>query len=140
MFPVYAELAKARLIAFFHAGRDIAFDNVHGTPAHFSRLIKAFPSLKLVLAHMGGFQMWEEVREEVIGKDVYIDTSFSMDYMSSHAFLQLVERHDPDLILFGTDSPWQDQKQELARLRALITDETDLEKIISLNAGTLLNL
>ncbi|MDD5493035.1 MAG: TatD family hydrolase [bacterium] len=140
MFPVYEELSKARLTAFFHAGRDIAFANVHGTPAHFARLIKAFPNLKLVLAHMGGFQMWEEVLEEIIGKDVYIDTSFCMDYMSRHAFLRLVERHDPDLILFGTDSPWQDQKQELAKLRTLITDDTDLQKIISLNASTLLDL
>lgn len=140
MFPVYEELAKARLIAFFHAGRDIAFENVHGTPAHFARLIKAFPNLKLVLAHMGGFQMWDEVLAEVIGQDVYIDTSFAMDFMSNHAFLQLVERHDPDLILFGTDSPWQDQQQELAKLRTLITDASDLEKIVSLNAINLLDL
>ncbi len=140
MFPVYEELAKARLITFFHAGRDIAFENVHGTPARFARLIAAFPGLKLVLAHMGGFEMWEEALEEIIGKDVYIDTSFAMDYMSSHAFLQLIERHDPDLILFGTDSPWQDQKQELAKLKTLISDETELEKIISLNASTLLDL
>lgn len=140
MFPLYEELAKARLIAFFHAGRDIAFENVHGTPAHFARLIKAFPNLKLVLAHMGGFQMWDEVLEEIIGKDVYIDTSFAMNYMSSHAFRQLVERHDPDLILFGTDSPWQDQKQELAKLGTLITDDSDRQKIVSLNASTLLDL
>ncbi len=140
MFPIYEELAKAKLIAFFHAGRDIAFDNVHGTPARFSKLIKAFPNLKLVLAHMGGFEMWEEVLEQIIGKDVYIDTSYSMNYMSNQAFLQLIERHDPDLILFGTDSPWQGQKEELAKLKALISDETELEKIISLNACTLLDL
>lgn len=140
MFPVYEELAKAKLIAFFHAGRDIAFKDVHGTPAHFARLIKAFPSLKIVLAHMGGFQMWEEVLEEIIGKDVYIDTSFALGFMSDHAFLQLIERHDPDLILFGTDSPWQGQKQELAKLKALISDENDLENILSLNASDLLDL
>jgi uncharacterized protein len=140
MFPVYEELAKARLIAFFHAGRDMAFRNVHGTPAHFSRLIKAFPNLKLVLAHMGGFQMWEEVREEIIGKDVYIDTSFAMNYMTSQSFLQLIERHDPDRILFGTDSPWQDQGQELAKLKILIPDTLDFEKMVSLNAMELLDL
>ncbi len=140
MFPVYEELAKARFIAFFHAGRDLAFKNVHGTPAHFARLIKAFPHLKLVLAHMGGFQMWDEVLAEISGQDVYLDTSFALNYMTSHSFLQLIERHDPDRILFGTDSPWQDQGQELAKLKMLITDTSDFDKIVSLNAMELLDL
>jgi predicted TIM-barrel fold metal-dependent hydrolase len=140
LFPLYEELAKARLIVFFHAGRDLAFKNVHGAPVHFARLIKVFPHLKMVLAHMGGFQMWDEALAEVIGQDVYLDTSFALDYMSSQSFLQLIERHDPDRILFGTDSPWQDQGQELKKLKTLITDTTDFEKIISLNAKELLDL
>ncbi|MBI5555821.1 MAG: amidohydrolase family protein [Elusimicrobia bacterium] len=60
--------------------------------------------------------------------------------MASHSFLQLIERHDPNRLLFGIDSPWQDQRQELAKLKMLITDPTAFEKMVSLNAMELLDL
>lgn len=31
---------------------------------------------KLVLAHMGGWNLWDEVEEKLVGKNVYFDTGF----------------------------------------------------------------
>ena len=140
LFPLYEQLVALDLVAFFHAGRDIAFSGVHGTPAHFARLIKSFPKLKLVLAHMGGFQMWDEVKEELLGRNVYIDTSFSMDYMGKRTFNYFLEHHDCQRVLFGTDSPWTDQSAELNQLRGIVKDEDTLSKITFTNAKELLGM
>ena len=42
-------------------------------------------------------------------------------------------------ILFGTDSPWADQQEEIRTLTALPLTQTEIENILSLNAARLLN-
>lgn len=140
MFPVYEELLQRNMIVFFHAGRDIAFSEVHGTPERFAKVIKLFPRLKIVLAHLGGFQMWEDVEKELLGKDIYLDTSFALGYMTGENFGEFLKRHNPEYILFGTDSPWRDQGQEIEKLKTIIDDKKIMEKITYANAKKLLRL
>jgi len=45
----------------------------------------------------------------------------------------------PEYILFGTDSPWQDHTEALARFRALGLGPRLEEMILSENAGRLLD-
>lgn len=138
LFPIYEELTRLNIIAFFHAGKDIGFTSVHGLPTSFSKIKELFPEMKMVLAHTGGYQMWDEVKENILGKEIYLETSFTVDYMNPEEFLSLIDNHDPNLIMFGTDSPWKDQKDQLNKIRNIILDEGMLEGILSLNAERLL--
>ena len=90
---------------------------------------------KLVLAHMGGWGCWDQVEEHIVGKDVWLDTAFSLlpirpapgtqrqpqedPPLSRQQFLRMVRRHGADRILFGTDSPWENQAETLAVLRGM---------------------
>lgn len=140
------------LIVVTHAGQDIGLpDVVHCTPAMVEEVLDEVKPDKLVLAHMGGWQMWDEVLERLCGRDVYLDTAFSygdIDYkmgaqhrfrlMDKEMFKAIVEKHGSDKILFGTDSPWSDQEQSVKDIQALgLPDETN-EKIFCKNAKKLL--
>ena len=119
-FPIYQRLSDLGLIAVFHTGFDIAypFDRICD-PVRVRRVADTFPSLKLVATHLGGWRDWDNARRHLIGQPIYIETSYSLHELPSEQARQLILDHSPGHILFGTDSPWADQSEELARWRAL---------------------
>ena len=96
---------------------------------------------KLVLAHMGGWNLWDEVEEKLVGKNVYFDTAFSFEkgipHLEKEQFLRIVEKHGADKILFATDSPWSDQGYTLERLKEFGMPEKALNFILGENAKKL---
>ena len=46
---------------------------------------------QLILAHMGGWKQWETVYSLLAGEDVYLDTSFTFDYIEESLFLKILE-------------------------------------------------
>lgn len=141
MLPIYEALFNEGLIILFHAGVDVGLPSpVHCTPERLARLLKLFPGGKIVAAHMGGHLYWEEVEKELVGKDLFLDTSFSFYKLGSEGMRRLILEHGPEKILFGTDSPWTDQKEELNRIRSLHLPQDSLKQILGLNAALLLGL
>ena len=138
--PLYAAAARHGLIAYFHAGEDIALPAVHSTPETFARLLDRHPDLTVVLAHMGGWRQWGEVQRHLAGRDVYLDTSFTLPYLGEERFAELVEAHGAHRILFGSDAPWGDLSRDLAQLGAMTFSEQDLDAILWRNAARLLGL
>ncbi len=127
------------LVSVVHAGVDVGFpDNVRCTPHQICRVVDEVAPKNLVLAHYGGFDMWEDVEELLAGKDVYLDTSFTAGYIKDEVFLNILKKHGADRILFATDSPWSGQKESLEHIRSLVVDNKDLSKILGQNAGKLL--
>ena len=99
------------LIISVHAGQDPKCpDNIHCTPAMAEEVLNEVEPEKLVLAHMGGNELWSEVEERLVGRNVYFDTGVILDRMPQEQFLRMVREHGADRIVFGTDSPWADQK------------------------------
>lgn len=140
IYPVYEQLERAGLMILFHAGIDIEIETLHGTPERFARVHEAFPGLTLILAHMGSFRMWDEVEEYLVGKNVYFDTSYVFDDIEPEQFRRIVVEHGPDKILFGTDSPWTDQVEEVARLRRCGLADEVVQQILGDNAARLFGL
>ncbi|MCP4376321.1 MAG: amidohydrolase family protein, partial [bacterium] len=68
---IYAAASDAGLIVTPHCGRDTAApDDINrASPERIARVIEKFPDLKLVCTHMGGWRMWDEVQEHLIGKN-----------------------------------------------------------------------
>lgn len=145
------------LVVLTHAGLDIGMpgkDNC--APEMVARVLEQVGPVKLVLAHMGGWRQWDRVEALLPGTGVYLDTSFSLGeitplddghyrpgdlpLLDEAAFLRMVRRFGPDRILFGTDSPWDDQETALARLRALPLEKSELDAILGGNARKLLEL
>ena len=61
LFPMYEAVIEENMIILYHAGVDIGIPSINSTPKHFVRLIDTYPDLSLILAHMGGFQQWDDV-------------------------------------------------------------------------------
>ena len=60
--------------------------------------------------------------------------------LSEQSFCALVRAFGADRILFGTDSPWADQKTEVNRIRALPLTQGEKASILSGNARQLLGI
>jgi predicted TIM-barrel fold metal-dependent hydrolase len=140
LYDFFAEI-EPDFIVMLHVGDKIVTDHNLSTPKKVAAIHAAFPKLKIIAAHMGGYRFWEEAYEVLAGKDVYIDTSSAIEYMD-HAMIQkIISRHGSERVLFGSDFPLRSPKEEyeiLDRFRWLRT--SDKENIAGLNCAKLLGL
>ena len=146
--------AELGLIVLMHAGDDIGFPGVvRCSPKMTADALKQVGDVKIVLAHMGGWKNWKEVAENLADTSAMLDTSFSLgkingeegyyspeflNLLDDDSFLQLVNAFGSDRILFGTDSPWTDQKESLKAIEKLPLSQSDLQNILYKNAEKLL--
>lgn len=139
LFPLYERIAARGLFAVFHTGFDIAYppDRICD-PIRVRRVIDAFPTLNFVATHLGGWRDWENARKYLIGQPVYVETSYSLYELPPAEARAMILAHPADRILFGTDSPWADQSEELARWRALDLPADRLAAALGGNAARLL--
>lgn len=138
MAPIYEALTRHGLAVFFHAGADIALDSVTSTPAIFARVLDAYPRLRVVLGHMGGWQQWDEVLDVLAGRDVVFETSFTLAFIGADRFLELVRAHGAERVAFGSDGPLGDVEAELQAIRALALEEDERAAILHGTAERLL--
>ena len=90
-------------------------------------------SFPFIIAHMGGWHDWQEVPEKLAGTGCYLDTSFSTGtftplpdgywqpgdekMLTPKDFTNMVRAFGADHIIFGSDSPWSDQKTAIDWIR-----------------------
>ena len=78
-----------------------------------------------------------------LGKITPLDNNFSDEFLnllSESDFMKLVSAFGCDRILFGTDSPWTDQKESLKAIEKLPLSQNDLQNILYNNAKKILDL
>ncbi len=137
--PVYEAAVERNLIVLFHAGVDIGLpEPVHAPPIRLRKVLDRHPGLRVVLAHLGGYRMWDEVEEFLVGRDCYLDTAYVLDSIDPEQFLRIVRRHGAEKVLFATDSPWGDASDELAKLAAVGLSNSELHRIRGAAAQALL--
>lgn len=103
-------------------------------------VIKRVPGVKLVLAHLGGNEMTDEVYNTLSGEDVYFDTAYILRFTKKEDFIKIASKHGYDKILFATDSPWSDIKGDVEILKSFGLSKENEEKILYKNAKKLLNI
>ena len=153
---ILTRAAELGLFVIIHAGLDVGLPgNRSATPEKIARALRQTGPIPFVCAHMGGWRCWEEAADLLAPLGVMIDTAFSLGTMTpsgdghpwkeeelrmldDEAFLRLVRCFGPDRVLFGTDSPWADQKTELDHLRSLPLAPDELSAILGGNAEKLM--
>ncbi len=131
------------LIVVIHGGLDIGLPNpIHCTPKKAASMLSQIDTdnSKIILAHMGGYDMWEDVEEYLVGKNIYLDTSYSLGKIPKEQFVRIVKNHGADRILFATDTPWGGQKETLEQIRELDFTKEELDCILYKNGLGLLGL
>lgn len=134
-------LAKEHdLIVVTHAGIDIGFRDkpVRCTPDRVLRALEKVSGVKLVLAHYGASEMEDEVYEKLAGLPVYFDTAFVLEHISKDKFLAIAQKHGYDKILFATDSPWKNIKNQVEIIKSYGLSKENQDKIFYKNALELL--
>ncbi|MBI5572970.1 MAG: amidohydrolase family protein [Elusimicrobia bacterium] len=143
MFFIYEESAKNNIILLFHIGFDIAFpDSKKAEISRLKKIVQKFPELKIVAAHTGGWRMWNEALQDIAGLDIWIETSMTLKYIEDKKiFLEILKKHPSDKIMFGTDTPWSSQLEEVKMMQEFPDISNDLkQKIFSENARKLLGV
>lgn len=129
------------LVVVTHTGNDpYSPDVVHCTVPMIVDVLEDVAPVNLVLAHMGNNQYYDEVEAELIGRDVYLDTAYSISTVEPSRLLRMIRGHGADKVLFATDVPWSPQKEDVDTLKNLGLTDEELALISHQNAQKLLKL
>lgn len=152
---ILEEAGALGLTVVTHTGDDIGFPGViKCSPAMARHALCEVGPVKLVLAHMGGWHCWEEAAQQLADTSAMLDTSFSAGtvrlrngadtavpgLMDASQMRDMIRLFGADRILFGTDSPWTDQREAVEYLNALGLTGEENENILWKNAARLLSL
>lgn len=141
---IISHCIKIGLFVVTHSGIDVGYpDPIHCTPQRILNLLSQLPyheEPKIILAHTGAYDMWNEVEEKLVGKNVYFDLAFSLDQIKSEHLMRIINNHGSDKILFATDSPWSGQREFVEIFNSLPLKKQDKENISYKNALEILSL
>ena len=152
---IFERAAALDLIVLTHAGYDIGYPGVvHCSPQMCRHVCDEIGPFKFILAHMGGWRNWDEVPELLSDTGAYIDTAFSTEefpplddgywddkstsMLDAAETVKIIRAFGSDHVLFGTDSPWSDQKQSFDFIKKLPLSQEELDNILCNNAERLL--
>ncbi len=116
------------------------------TPMLLGDIVRKYPGIDFVAAHMGGLAAPpEEIFTHLVPSgNLYLDTSNAAHTLSEKDFLHLLEMHGPEHIIFGTDWPWFDHREELEIIGRLLGmagyNSKEKEKVFYGNIAGLLGI
>ena len=136
LMPLYEIMSAENLFLIAHTG-DYRFD--YSTPSRMAHVAKAFPKLRCIAPHCGGWSEWTEARACLNLPNVYIDTSSTLPFNAYDAARKAISLFDPTHIFFGTDYPMWEPREELERFFSLKLGDEMNEMILGKNFENFLN-
>jgi predicted TIM-barrel fold metal-dependent hydrolase len=115
----FFEEAAADFVLMVHIGDPKISPDNFSTPKKVRNLLRNFPKLRLIAAHLGGYYFWEEALTELAGQNIYLDTSSALSYIAPDLLRRIINRHDVARILFGSDYPLTSPAAEIRLLDQL---------------------
>lgn len=135
------------LYVTIHAGVDVGFpDVVHCPPRKMRSVLRSLygtakdPDPKIILAHMGGWELWDDVQALLCGENVLLDLSYTLGKAEDQQVLDIIRCHGADRVLFASDSPWSNPREDADRLNALPLSQAEKDKIFYQNACSILQI
>ena len=132
------ELCRGRLPILMHTG-DKRYD--HSNPNRLLPMLKNFPDLTVIGAHLGGWSIWEEASLALAGTpNLWVDCSSSFYALPKEKSKEIIRRYGAERVLFGTDYPMWEPEKELEYLFDMGLESWEYESILSKNVSSLLGL
>ena len=135
LFPIYDALSQSGLPVLMHCG-DYRYTCSH--PQRLARVLDNFPRLTVVAAHFGGWSLWDLALEYLKDKNCFVDCSSSIMFLGKVRSRELIKAYGAERVLYGTDFPMWDEKEEIGRVESLGLSMEELELIFSGNAKRVL--
>lgn len=129
---IYELCEREGLPILMHTG-DSRYD--YSNPNRLLPILQIYTSLTIVGAHLGGYSLWEEAAEKLKGIDnFYVDCSSSFPFIGNDRVKKLIETYGVDKVIFGTDYPMWELKNEIIDFFKMGFDEESCEKMLNGNA------
>jgi predicted TIM-barrel fold metal-dependent hydrolase len=146
MLPIYRAAVDLGVAVLAHSG-PARSGEPYGEPRAFGEVLRRFPDLTLVMAHLGG-GAWRQTLEVA---QTYPNARFDLCEIiewtgaqgapSGQDFARLIREIGADRVMLGTDFPWYDLDATADRVRALpILSQEEKEGILGQNAVRILRL
>ena len=135
-YEIY-DAIRGRLPLLVHVGDD---RYEYSRPAKLARVVKDFPDLEIIAAHLGGFRKWDEAWEYLKGLHIKYDVSSTMPVASIGRTRKQLYYLGVENCFFGTDYPLWNYREALERFMSLELPEEDLRRVFSENFKEFLHL
>lgn len=132
-----------------HAGLDVAFpDDIHCPPKESAKLIERIYNgdynvePRIILAHLGGIDMFDDVEKYLVGLPVYFDLAVILTFSSDkiEQIERIIKNHGAEKILYASDYPWSGLKENVNIAKSLNLSDREKELIFYKNAGKILGI
>ncbi|MBQ8525621.1 MAG: amidohydrolase [Clostridia bacterium] len=137
MDEVYDYLSQTGLPILIHCG-DYRYTCSH--PKRLATVLDKFPKLTVIGAHFGGWSLWDLALEYLKDRNCYMDTSSSFSMLGLVRSKELIRIYGAERILFGTDFPMWNLKEELDNMEKLQLTNEEYELIFHKNAEKILKI
>ena len=108
---IFAMCEDRGLPIYVHTG-DKRYDN--SNPNRVKNVLEAFPKLKFVGPHLGGWSVWEEAAKVLPKYDnIIVDTSSSLYELDPDTARDIIRAYGSERVMFGTDYPMWPVTKEL---------------------------
>lgn len=124
------------LYVTIHSGEDLGMRAPYKCmPNHIANLLNRVDEERVILAHMGGFNIWDDIIESGIVKcKAYFDTAIVSKFMDIEKYRRIIDMHGADRILFGSDMPWEDPRLTLNFLKSAELSDEEMTLICEKNS------
>ena len=134
------EIIEGKMPLYLHMGDDRP-QYRYSEAKKLLKVLKMFPKLEVVAAHLGGYKAWDDAIEYLAGlENVWFDTSSALWAMSAERADYIISKLGTERMMFGTDYPTVTAKDELERFFKLRLSEKQKEDILYNNAVGFLRL
>jgi predicted TIM-barrel fold metal-dependent hydrolase len=148
-YPVFEKASELEIPVVIHAGMTWAADAMlkYGHPSLIEDVAHDFPTLNIVIAHMGWPWVLDSVALALKYPNIYLDTSclyadtpreFIEYVLTKQIPITFLERSLHRKIVFGSNYPRIEMHKMVKAVRSLIRDEDVVEDIFHANALKLL--
>jgi len=131
------EAARDRFLLMMHMGPARNGGETVSRPRDLARILDRHRNLRVVAAHMGGLGQWAETLECLAGRDVYMDTSCCHESMPVRTMGAILDHHDHERVIFGSDYPLFAPKAERTALARLLAPLRISEEMLHRNGELL---
>jgi predicted TIM-barrel fold metal-dependent hydrolase len=132
------EKCEGKLPILMHTG-DNRYD--FSNPNRLKPVLEIYKNLTVIGAHLGGWSIWDTAVAELKGfKNFYVDCSSSLYAISPEKATEVIREYGADRVLFGTDYPMWEPKEELQRFNSLDLNSEEKNAILYKNASRLFDI
>jgi predicted TIM-barrel fold metal-dependent hydrolase len=140
LLPLYDLLSQLGMGLYLHMG-DNRPQYRFSTAEKLIDVLEQFPDLTVFAAHLGGYRDWDHSVPLLKGrKNVYYDTSSAISFMPLKKAEKIIGQLGAENVMFGTDYPVANTKQELERFMRIRMSDRKREDILWNNAMRIFGL